>query len=87
MQYIIKLLFPIFFPSDNLDSESKITYVVEHDIVRALVSMIDVVGLYYVFEGKRLISVMGDIEVKIISAGLGWAFAELLTSNFLDIIF
>jgi hypothetical protein len=84
---LLALLFPIFFPGDNLDNEAKSTYVVEHDIVRALVSIVDVVGLYLILNGKRLITVMGDIEVKIISVGLGWAFSELLTSHFLDIIF
>ena len=47
----------------------------------------DVVGLYFVLNAKRLVNVMGDIEVKILSVGLGWAAAELLTTNFIDIIF
>lgn len=55
--------------------------------MRAVVSTIDIIGLYFLFNSKRLVSVMGDIDIKIISIGLGWAFAEMLTSNLLDIIF
>ena len=55
-------------------------------MLRAVVSVIDIVGLYLLFNSKRLVSVTGDIEVKIIAIGLGWAAAELLTSHFLSII-
>ena len=30
---------------------------------------------------------LGDLEVKVLSVGLGWAAADLATSNLLDIIF
>lgn len=59
---------------------------IEHEILKGVVSCIDVVGLYFLFNAKRLINVMGDIDIKILSVGLGWAAAELLTTNFLDII-
>lgn len=84
-------MFPIFFPSEEFEAttndSSKSTFVIEHEILRAVVSTIDIVGLYFLFNSKRLIYIMGDNDIKIISVGLGWAFAELLTSNFLDIIF
>ena len=62
-------------------------FIIEHDILKALVGLLDVVGLYILFNAKRLITIVGDIEIKIIAIGLGWAGAELLTSNFMDIIF
>ena len=79
---LLALLFPMIFPGDNIeiDSATQTTFVVEHDILRALVSVIDVYGLYYIINDKKLITIMGDIEVKILSVGLGWAFSELLTT-------
>ncbi len=59
----------------------------EHEILRALVSVIDIAGLYLLFNAKKLVNVMGDIEVKLVSIGLGWAAAELLTTHFVNIIF
>ena len=86
---LLALLFPIIFPGDNveIDSATQTAFIVEHDILRALVSVIDVYGLYYIINDKKLINIMGDIEVKILSVGLGWAFSELLTTQLLDIIF
>ncbi len=90
---ILAFMFPIFFPSEEFEGNAvnettkSSAFVVEHEILRAVVSTIDIVGLYMLFNSKRLIYIMGDIEIKIISVGLGWAFADLLTSNFLDIIF
>jgi len=76
------------FPGDDFgDDEQGGKFVVEHDILRALVSCVDIAGLYYVFNGKRLMNIMGDVDVKIVAVGLGWSAAELLSSNFLDIIF
>lgn len=60
---------------------------IEHDILKALVSVIDVVGLYLVLNAKRLVTIMGDIEIKILAVSLGWAAAELISTHFLDIIF
>jgi hypothetical protein len=51
-----------------------------------VIGVIDIVGLYILFNGKRLVNVLGDIDIKIMSIGLGWAFAELLTGNFINII-
>ncbi len=88
---ILAFMFPIFFPSEEFEETitagKSSAFVVEHEILRAVVSTIDIIGLYMLFNSKRLIYIMGDIEIKIISVGLGWAFADLLTSNFLDIIF
>ena len=79
-------MFPgVDFGDESGDKEP--TIVLEHDILRALVSIIDVAGLYFVLNAKRLVTIMGDIDIKILAIGLGWAAAELLTSNFLDIIF
>lgn len=49
--------------------------------------MIDLVGLYILFNWKKLITVMGDIDIKILGVGLGWAAADLATNNFLYIVF
>lgn len=86
---ILAIAFPIVFPSEDFgdDGDQASKFIVEHDILRALVSMIDVVGLYMVIDAKRLVNVMGDNDVKLLAIGLGWSAAELLTSHFLDIIF
>ena len=52
-----------------------------------MVGLIDVVGLYIIFNAKKLINVMGDTHIKILAIGLGWAAAELMAGNFLNIIF
>jgi len=49
--------------------------------------MIDLIGLYYVINAKKLFTVMGDIDIRLISVGLGWAGADLVTTNFLNVIF
>jgi hypothetical protein len=56
-------------------------------MLKAIIGVVDIVGLYILFNGKRLVNVLGDIDIKILSIGLGWAFAELITGNFVDIIF
>ena len=89
---LLAILFPIMFPSDEFLEEAasslvKTPFVIEHDILKAMVSTVDIVGLYLLFNSKKFITVMGDIEIKIISIGLGWAAAELATTHFLDIIF
>lgn len=80
------------FPSSEFDEADQATggaaaFVFEHDVLKAIVSCVDIVGLYFLFNAKKLINILGDIEVKILAIGLGWAGAELLTSHFLDIIF
>ena len=49
--------------------------------------MVDMVGLYFVFSDKKMLAVAGDIDVKVLSVGLGWATAELATTYLVDIIF
>ena len=49
--------------------------------------MIDLVGLYYLINSKKLFTVMGDVDIRLISIGLGWAAAEIFASNFLNVIF
>jgi hypothetical protein len=51
-----------------------------------VIGVLDIVGLYILFNGKRLVNVLGDIDIKILAIGLGWAFAELLTGNFINIV-
>ncbi len=85
-------MFPLVFPSSQQDIEdagntqANDEVVIEHEMLKGIVSVVDVVGLYFLFNAKRLINVMGDIDIKILSIGLGWAAAELLTTHFLDII-
>ena len=84
---LLALLFPIVFPSDDLDDQEHQKSSIEHDVLKGLVSMVDIFGLYLLFNAKKLIAIGGEIEIKVIAIGLGWAAAELATSNFLDIIF
>eukprot|EP00347_Sterkiella_histriomuscorum_P010744 403375086 len=90
---IMAIVFPIVFPSEDFAAEneggsgSDTTFVVEHDVLKALVSMIDLVGLYYIINAKKLFTVMGDIDIRLISIGLGWAAAELVTTHLLDVVF
>ncbi|CDW73298.1 UNKNOWN [Stylonychia lemnae] len=86
---ILAIAFPLIFPGDDFseDDEQGSKFQVEHDVLRALVSCVDIVGLYFVLNAKRLMTIMGDLDVKIVAVGLGWSAAELVTSNFLDIIF
>lgn len=51
-----------------------------------IVGILDVIGLYILFSQKKLFTVMGDIDIKILGVGLGWAAADLATNNFLYII-
>ena len=84
---LLAILFPLIFPNQDFDETDHSSFIVEQDILKAVVSASDVIGLFLVFNAKRLINVLGDIEVKILSVGLGWATAELVTTHFLDIIF
>lgn len=87
---ILAVAFPILFPGDDFGGEEEGNagkFIVEHDALRAFVSVIDIIGLYLVINGKRLSNVMGDIDVKLVAVGLGWAAAELASTHFLDIIF
>jgi hypothetical protein len=47
-----------------------------------VVGLLDVVGLYVIFNWKKLFTVMGDIDIKILGVGLGWAAADLAFNNF-----
>jgi hypothetical protein len=84
---LLALLFPIFFPGDEFDESAQNASSPEQEVLKCLVNVVDVVGLYFVLNAKRMTNVMGDIENKILSIGLGWAAAELATTHFIDIIF
>jgi hypothetical protein len=56
-------------------------------MLRGLVNMLDLVGLYYVINAKKLFTVMGDIDIRLLSIGLGWAGADIITGHFLNVIF
>ena len=85
---ILAILVPIFIHSDDLvdDSEEK-SFIFAQDLLKAVVGMVDLIGLYILFNSKRLVNILGDIDVKIMAIGLGWAAAELLSHNFLNIFF
>ena len=76
------------FSGDEVEeaAEQK-TFILEQDVLKALVGVLDVVGFYILFSSKKMINILGDIDIKILSIGLGWAAAELVTTNFIDIIF
>jgi len=75
---LAKMLFlASFFPMSDMDEEER-----EHkfdlvqDFLRATVDLADLVGIYLVMQ-----RVSGKGQVKVLVAGLGWAFAELVLTR------
>merc|ERR1719412_509086 len=66
-----------FFPMGDIEEEER-----EHkfdlvqDFLRATVDLADLIGLYVVIQ-----KVAGKGQVKVLVAGLGWAFAELVLTR------
>merc|ERR1719211_628362 len=66
-----------FFPMGDIEEEER-----EHkfdlvqDFLRATVDLADLVGIYLVMQ-----RVSGKGQVKVLVAGLGWAFAELVLTR------
>lgn len=84
---LLAFLFPLVFPSQGEDYSQRKDWVLEHDILRSVVSTVDIAGLYFVLGGKRLLAIAGDLEVKILAVALGWATAELASTHLIDIVF
>merc|ERR1712004_266861 len=75
---LAKMLFlATFFPMSELEEEEgahKFDFF--NDFLRATVDMADLVGIYFVMS-----RVSGKGSVKVLIAGLGWAFAELVLTR------
>merc|ERR1712004_384637 len=75
---LAKMLFlATFFPMSELEEEEgahKFDFF--NDFLRATVDMADLVGIYLVMS-----RVSGKGSVKVLIAGLGWAFAELVLTR------
>jgi len=78
-QLIKMIALATFFPTVNPDSSVLVTGML--DVVRATVDIIDLVGLALVLQ--RLAS--GKAQIRLLTAGLGWAAADLLTTRLLPL--
>ncbi len=83
---LLAVLVPLISPGDDIEEVENHPSAIEHDILKGIVGLLDIVGLYILFTSKRLLYVMSDIDIKILSIGLGWAAADIVTSNIIDII-
>merc|ERR1719461_2140489 len=71
------LFLATFFPmSDVEEEEGEHKFDLLNDFLRATVDMADLVGIYLVMS-----RVSGKGSVKVLIAGLGWAFAELILTR------
>merc|ERR1711872_833388 len=75
---LAKMLFlATFFPMSELEEEEGVhKFDFFNDFLRATVDMADLVGIYLVMS-----RVSGKGSVKVLIAGLGWAFAELVLTR------
>merc|ERR1711872_309253 len=75
---LAKMLFlATFFPMSELEEEEGVhKFDFFNDFLRATVDMADLVGIYLVMS-----RVSGKGSVKVLIAGLGWAFAELILTR------
>merc|ERR1719500_1305093 len=66
-----------FFPMPDLEEEdTTANFDLVHDFFRATVDIADLVGIYLVMQ-----RVSGKGSVKVLVAGLGWGFAELVLTR------
>merc|ERR1712126_223812 len=78
---LAKMLFlATFFPMSDTEPDTDLdiphTFNFLNDFLRATVDMADLIGIYLVMS-----RVSGKGSVKVLVAGLGWAFAELLLTR------
>lgn len=76
----------MFFPAEDFEEVEYHPSHVEHEILKGIIGLCDVIGLYILFDSKKMISFIGEADIKIMAIGLGWAAAELFTNNFVNII-
>merc|ERR1719508_187916 len=66
-----------FFPMSEMEEdEQDHKFNLVKDFLRATVDLADLVGIYFVMQ-----RVSGKGQVKVLVAGLGWAFAELVLTR------
>merc|ERR1719319_1176499 len=66
-----------FFPMSEMEEdEQEHKFNLVKDFLRATVDLADLVGIYFVMQ-----RVSGKGQVKVLVAGLGWAFAELVLTR------
>merc|ERR1719356_2140321 len=70
------LFLATFFPMSDEEEEGDHKFDFLNDFLRATVDMADLVGIYLVMS-----RVSGKGSVKVLIAGLGWAFAELVLTR------
>merc|ERR1719348_545551 len=74
------LFLATFFPMSDTEPDTDLdiphTFNFLNDFLRATVDMADLIGIYLVMS-----RVSGKGSVKVLVAGLGWAFAELLLTR------
>ena len=58
------------------------TFDLSQEILKTIISSIDIIGIYFVLNSKAL---QGDKDVKILSVGLGWNYGETITSKLLPL--
>lgn len=75
---LAKMLFlASFFPMSEMEEdEQEHKFNLVKDFLRATVDLADLVGIYFVMQ-----RVSGKGQVKVLVAGLGWAFAELVLTR------
>merc|ERR1712198_327945 len=74
---LAKMLFlATFFPMSDIEEEEEQKFDFLHDFLRATVDIADLIGIYIVMS-----RVAGKGSVKVLVAGLGWGFAELVLTR------
>jgi len=78
---------PVLFPADSISAgdDSGTEFIMEQEILKAVVGLFDLVGLYFLLSAKKLISV-SELRIKLLAVGLGWAAADLAIHNFMYVV-
>ena len=86
---LLAVLASLFFSHDDYEDEDSgnKSLFIGQDILKCVIDVVDLFGLYYLLNQKKLVSVSGEPYLKILAVSIGWAAAELLFSNLLNIIF
>ena len=77
----LAILVPVVFHSSPVEET---TFSLEHEILTAFLGIIEMCALYYILSSKKTLNV-GDMKVKLLSIGIGWSAAELISKNLIYI--